>query len=180
MKTYALLSLVLVSAVATHAQGTVLFANLGATGSGLNAPVYQSDGVTRLSGSQFMAELLGGPSQSSLAQIATTGFLQGNGAGYFSGGTQSINTVVPGDLGLGPNRRLEHLLRCHLHSGQSFGPAELVVAIVGVQRSNRRWFSGSRARCVNRPRKLPRLPQRRSRTFCSKFRYFERGFGVLP
>src|SRR6266404_3292468 len=81
----------------THAQGTVLFSNVDPT-QVVNAPVYQSDGVTRLSGAQFMAELLAGPSSTDLASIATTSFLTGNGAGYFNGAEQTINSVVPGTL----------------------------------------------------------------------------------
>lgn len=77
---------------ATYGQGTVAFANIGV---GLNAPVYQSDGVTPLSGPQFMAELLVGPSQSSLAHIASTGFLTGAGAGYFNAYVETINSVPP-------------------------------------------------------------------------------------
>ena len=83
-----------------YAQGTVHFSNID-TPAGVNAPVYESDGITKLSGSQFMAELLGGPSATSIASVATTSFLTGNGAGYFSGGVgglQAINTVSPGSM----------------------------------------------------------------------------------
>ena len=79
-----------------YSQGTLDFVNIGPTGSGLNAPVYQSDGLTPLSGAQFMAELLAGPTANSLASIATTGFLEGAGAGYFNGGPVFVNSVVPG------------------------------------------------------------------------------------
>jgi hypothetical protein len=78
-----------------NAQGTIDFANY-AGGRGVNAPVYQSDGTTKLLGSQFLAELLVGPAADSLASIATTGFLPGNGAGYFNGGTQTVNGMAPG------------------------------------------------------------------------------------
>jgi hypothetical protein len=43
------------------AQGTVAFINLN-NPAGLNAPVYESNRITPLSGQQFMAELLAGPS----------------------------------------------------------------------------------------------------------------------
>jgi len=77
-----------------NAQGTVVFSNLqvGAP----NAPVYETDGVTKLSGPQFIAQLLAGPNANNLASIATTGFLTGNGAGYFVGGVVAINSVPYG------------------------------------------------------------------------------------
>lgn len=78
-----------------HAQGTVLFQNY-VPPLGVNAPVYESDGVTPLSGAQFVAELLGGDSASNLESLATTGFLTGTGAGYSSGGSRAIPGVVPG------------------------------------------------------------------------------------
>src|SRR5690242_20721503 len=78
-------------------QGTVEFSNVQVGGP--NAPVYQSDGVTKLSGPQYMAELLGGPSADSLASAATTSFFTGNGAGYFDGGAVAISGVLPGDIG---------------------------------------------------------------------------------
>jgi PEP-CTERM motif len=77
------------------AQGTVNFINLNVP-NGLNAPVYHSDGVTPLSGAQFQAQLLGGPSSSNMVTIATAAFLQGSGAGYFDGGEQTISTVPGG------------------------------------------------------------------------------------
>ena len=82
------------SSLAACAQGTVLFDNIhvGAP----NAPVYESDGVTKVSGPQYMAELLAGPSVTSLAAVATTSFMTGNGAGYFEAGTVAIASVPPG------------------------------------------------------------------------------------
>ncbi|MGH7972792.1 MAG: hypothetical protein ACREIC_29100, partial [Limisphaerales bacterium] len=77
------------------AQGTIWFINIDSQ-HGLDAPIYQADGVTKLAGQQFMAELLAGPTASSLASIATTGFLDGAFAGYFNGGVWNINTVAPG------------------------------------------------------------------------------------
>jgi hypothetical protein len=81
--------------ISGQAQGTVNFENI-LLPVGINAPVYQSDRVTPLSGSQFMAELLAGPTANNLASIATTGFFTGPGAGYFSGGQATINSVSPG------------------------------------------------------------------------------------
>src|SRR5437899_6539256 len=58
-----------------------------------------SDGVTKLSGTQFTAELLGGVSPDALLPIATTPFLTGSAAGYFFGGVQTIVGVYPGEIG---------------------------------------------------------------------------------
>ena len=77
--------------------GTVDFANVS-SGLGPNAPVYESDGVTKLSGPQFMAELFAGPSANNLAGIAMIGFASGTQAGYFFGGVQSINSVPGGGI----------------------------------------------------------------------------------
>ena len=77
-----------------YSQGTVLFANFAS--GGLNAPVFLSDNVTKASGPAWMAILLAGPTPSNLAQIATTPFLSGSGAGYFFGGAQTLTTVMPG------------------------------------------------------------------------------------
>src|SRR5262249_19679074 len=90
-----LLLLLALRTLAAHAQGTVAFANL-APGDVVNAPVYMSDRATRLSGPQFMAELLAGPSADALLPITATGFLTGNGAGYFNADVQAISSVAPG------------------------------------------------------------------------------------
>src|SRR6266404_5706272 len=94
MKRLFLTLLVISGSITAYGQGTVLFDNIhvGAP----NAPVYESDGVTKLSGPQFLAELIAGPSVGSLATIATTPFLMGNEAGYFLGSLQTINSVAPG------------------------------------------------------------------------------------
>lgn len=98
MKTFAPLLLFLASAVAVQGQGTVQFINVYATGV-VNAPVYQSDGVTKCSGSQFLAELLAGPSPDNLVSVAMTGFLSGTYAGYFLGGVVTVPTVFYGTMG---------------------------------------------------------------------------------
>ena len=99
MKVFAECLVLITSAVAASGQGQVFFSNLGhaALGGDPNAPVYMSDGVTKISGSQFMAELLAGPSMDNLASIAMTGFLTGNGAGYFNGLAVAIPTVPYGN-----------------------------------------------------------------------------------
>ena len=97
MKELPFVLLIATFSLAANAQGTVEFSNVSLAGGGVNAPVYQSDGVTLCSGPQFMAELLAGPSVNSLASIATTGFLTGLQAGYFFGGYQTINSVSGGN-----------------------------------------------------------------------------------
>jgi len=82
--------------IAAYAQGTVNFINI--VGS-LNAPDFASDGTTKLSGAGFTAELLAGASAGSLATVASTGFLSGAGAGYFSGGTVTLASIAPGATG---------------------------------------------------------------------------------
>jgi len=73
--------LVVASSGAVHAQGTVWFSNLFRPD--VDAPVYESDRVTRLSGPQFQAELLAGPSELSMTSIATTGFFPPRGRRLF-------------------------------------------------------------------------------------------------
>ena len=80
--------------VAAWGQGTLTFANFGG---GVNAPVFQVDGTTRLIGPSFQAILLAGPTQTSLVPVTSqTPFLTGTQAGYFDGGTVTIPTVAPG------------------------------------------------------------------------------------
>src|SRR6516162_6059584 len=95
MKMFAISLLALSLHFAVRAQGTLEFQNVNAA-AGVNAPIYQADGVTKLSGSQFTAELLVGLSASSLSSIATTGFLTGNGAGYFMAPVQTVPNTSPG------------------------------------------------------------------------------------
>ena len=81
----------------SRCQGTVNFANAGAT---FSAPFYDYDGVTRLSGSRYMAELLAGTSTASMAPAGSpTPFLAGGGAGFFNGGVVAILSVAPGSIG---------------------------------------------------------------------------------
>jgi len=78
--------------LAAFAQGTVNFVNLGA---GLNAPVFLSDGTTKVGTTGFTAELMAGTSAANLASVATANFVA---AGYFQGSpaTVAIATVTPG------------------------------------------------------------------------------------
>ncbi len=95
MKALVILPLIVgVSSCGLYAQGTINFVNIYS--GKINAPVYESDGITKLSGSQFMAELLAGPTADSLASVATTGFLTGNAAGYFNAGAVTVSGMSQG------------------------------------------------------------------------------------
>ena len=91
MKRIIISCLVFVAAIgSSFAQGTINFANAGA---GLNAPVFQLDGVTKLSGATYQAQLLAGPNAGALAVVGSaTPFLTGGGAGYFNGGAITVNS----------------------------------------------------------------------------------------
>lgn len=90
----------MLASLGAYAQGTVNFANIVISGGTrvVDAPVFDVDGTTKLSGSGFQAQLVAGPNSGSMAVIGTpTGFLTGGGAGYFSGGPRTIDTVTPGN-----------------------------------------------------------------------------------
>lgn len=82
------------------AQGTVNFANIVLSGGTriVDAPVFEIDGTTRMSGPGFQAQLFAGPDAGHMTAIGpSTGFLTGAGAGYFIGGTRIIDSVLPGE-----------------------------------------------------------------------------------
>lgn len=81
--------------LSAYAQGTISFVNLNA-GAGINAPITLSDGTTKLSGTGYMAALMVGTTDANLAQVATTGFLTGGGAGYFNGGAITVPGIAGG------------------------------------------------------------------------------------
>jgi len=98
MKTrLAILSVFLLGVSLSRGQGTVNFANAGAT---FSAPFFDYDGTTRLAGSRYMAELLAGTSTGSMAPAGSpTPLLSGAGAGFFNGGVVSIPNVALGSIG---------------------------------------------------------------------------------
>jgi Ca-activated chloride channel homolog len=77
--------------------GTIVFANREVA-CGLNAPVYDLDGVTPVVGDEYVVELWAGPSAATMQPIATTGFRAS--CGYFGPGSQpvSIPTVEAGSV----------------------------------------------------------------------------------
>jgi hypothetical protein len=87
--------------------GTIFFANRN-LGVGIDAPVFDTDGVTRLSGEGFIAQLWAGPSADALAPIGLpVAFRTGDGAGYFAGEIRSIPTVSPGNIAFAQVRAWE-------------------------------------------------------------------------
>lgn len=96
MKAWSLAVLGAAWSVAALGQGMVNFCNVN-SGTGLDAPIFRGDGVTKLSGPEFTAELLAGTSAVSLSVVAQTRFLTGDGAGYFQGGVVSLPMVAPGE-----------------------------------------------------------------------------------
>ncbi|HVY72119.1 MAG TPA: hypothetical protein VHH73_19450, partial [Verrucomicrobiae bacterium] len=73
-------------------QGTVTFLNYGSWGS--KAPVYDTDGTTLLSGTNYVAELYAGATADSLVPAGTPfPFRTGIGAGYFDPGIDSTRFV---------------------------------------------------------------------------------------
>jgi hypothetical protein len=117
MRKVLLLIIVPALCLRANAQGTIRFMNIR-PGGAIDAPVYQSDGVTKLSGAQYLAELLAGPGPSSLGPVATTEFLTGNAVGYFDGGTVAVNSVPPG------NTAWVQVYVWNMSSGASFAQAQ--------------------------------------------------------
>jgi hypothetical protein len=94
MKKLLLIAASMMVAVGLYAQGTVNFQNIPPVP---DAPVFNIDGTTRLSGPNFQAMLYAGPDAGNLAAVgAAVPFLAGEGAGYFIGGSRAIPTVAPG------------------------------------------------------------------------------------
>jgi len=76
------------TAIGALAQGQVNFNNK--VGTTVDAPVY--DGLTKVSGADWLAQLYVGKDEGSLAPVgATAVFRTGAGAGYFIGGARDIS-----------------------------------------------------------------------------------------
>lgn len=81
-----------------EAGGTVNFNNHVEL-AGINAPVFDADGATRLAGPAYLAQLYAGPAPDQLAPVgAAVPFRTGTGAGYVEGGVVVITTVAPGTV----------------------------------------------------------------------------------
>ncbi|MBL9137916.1 MAG: hypothetical protein JNK85_18770, partial [Verrucomicrobiales bacterium] len=74
-------------------QGTVMLLNR--VGSSVDAPVFDTDGTTKLAGTGYLAQLYAGPTESALTPIgATVTFRTGVAAGYFDSGSDSTRTIT--------------------------------------------------------------------------------------
>ena len=81
-KLLSFLLLLQISGRAQSAQGTVEFRNLSQI-SGIDAPIYDVDCLTRLAGAAYSAQLYVGQSESSLTPVSPViAFREGIGAGY--------------------------------------------------------------------------------------------------
>jgi hypothetical protein len=72
MKTTLLAAGLLAISAPAFGQGTILFANVG---TGLNAPIFDADGTTRLAGTGFSVELLAGATAASILRRSDWGRL---------------------------------------------------------------------------------------------------------
>ncbi|GEM_PF-1013779 len=86
-------------ASSAYGQGTINFNN-HLPAEGIDAPVFDIDGTTRLAGSIYMAELYAGPTPATLAPVGQpVPFRTGVGAGYWDAGTtagRAVASVAPG------------------------------------------------------------------------------------
>ena len=102
--------------------GAVNFSNLA-----VDQPIYDSDGVTGLSGDGYLALLYAGATVDSLAPVgAAVPFQTGNGAGYWRGGVRNLTGIAPGSPAVVQVRIWE------LGKGRNFEQALTVGSKVGV------------------------------------------------
>jgi len=96
-KTLLSVATVLVLGGSALAQGLINFSNGAA---GVNAPVTDIDGTTKLSGAGFIAELFAGPTGTAwgslTAVLPTSIFATAASAGYFFGGSHTVGNVASG------------------------------------------------------------------------------------
>ncbi|MCL5098327.1 MAG: PEP-CTERM sorting domain-containing protein [Candidatus Omnitrophica bacterium] len=94
MKKLVLIVACMLASAAAYAQGTVNFSNY-APASGVNAPIYYIDGVTKLAGTAYMAQLYAGIDAGSLAAVGDPlAFRTGAGAGFLV--ASSAPYTIPG------------------------------------------------------------------------------------
>lgn len=96
MKKLLLVAACIVASVAAMAQGSLVVANSTAV-NGVAAPIFDTDGVTKLTGANFWVQVYAGGSADSLtAQGTAVNFRTGNNIGLFSAQTLSVASVAPG------------------------------------------------------------------------------------
>jgi len=81
-----------------YGQGQINFANFVPAPANINAIMYQSDGVTKLTGPTYEAGLYAGPTAASMTLVAQAAFLTGGGAGYIASQTVTVPTVAGGSV----------------------------------------------------------------------------------
>lgn len=101
MKMVVLFFVAAFSASVALGQGTISFQNVGSgganTGTSVNAPIFNTDGVTGLGGTGFSVQLYAGADDASLAPVGTiASFLTGGFAGYFTAGSEPIPGFATG------------------------------------------------------------------------------------
>lgn len=101
MKSLSLITACALLAVSSMAQGTINFLNRD-TSAGINAPIFDVDGSTKLEGAAFKAQLYGGAEGTAEASLAPVGdivnFRTGAAAGYWDNAAplRTIPGVTPG------------------------------------------------------------------------------------
>jgi len=103
MKGVFVISLLVLSNIMVYGQGTIWFLNRVVGPGGVDSPVFYIDGITKLSGTGFLAQLYAGPTAATLKPIgASMHFLTGPAAGYFDASgvdpTRVVSNVVPGEI----------------------------------------------------------------------------------
>lgn len=99
MKRLLILSSLMLSGMFAFGQGYLVFGNR-VTAVGIDAPVYDVDGATKLDGAAYNAQLYWGTSADSLAPVgAAVPFRTGAAAGYISSSTVTIDGAPGGTAG---------------------------------------------------------------------------------
>lgn len=124
----------LVVADVTDGGGAVTFANRVAPY--LDAPVFDTDGVTGLSGSNFVAQLYAGPSLELLRPVGQPSpFRPGSIVGYFYSQTVALPNVAPGSNAIVQVRAWDARMGCSYEEaramGGKFGKSSLLTVKVG-------------------------------------------------
>jgi hypothetical protein len=114
--------------------GAVTFANRVV--SLLDAPVFDTDGVTGLSGSNFVARLYAGPSLELLRPVGQpSAFRTGSAAGYFYSQPVMLSNVAPGSNAVLQVRAWDTRMGCSYEEaralGGKFGKSSLLTLKVG-------------------------------------------------
>ena len=107
MKRTLLTVAVIVASAGALAQGTVNFSNTPSQIGGTQGQIFGTDGATPLDGVNYWAQLYTGAPDSLVPQGAAVNFLSGAGAGYFNGGSVTVDNIAPGAEGVAEVRAWE-------------------------------------------------------------------------